>query len=109
MAASEPTLPDDPPPAPGRAALREATLRIHGVGCHLCTAYIRTALLALPGVIAAEVDHDEARATVLYDAARVEPASFVRTVVSVGADRHQRYGAEVVRVRGPADTATPPA
>ena len=46
------------------------SLDIEGMTCEACASHIQTELVAVPGVIGAAVDYDEAKATVA-----VEPSS----------------------------------
>ena len=51
--------------------MASVTLKISGMACGGCASSVQQALLAIDGVIAAEVSHAEARAVISYDAARV--------------------------------------
>lgn len=60
------------------------TLNIGGMACGGCAATVEKALLALDGVVSAEVSHTESRADITYDAAKVQPATMRAAVETAG-------------------------
>jgi Cu+-exporting ATPase len=88
-----------PPPVEPAAELR---LDLVGMSCASCARRIATALSAVDGATAADVNFATRRATVAYDPRRASPARFVAAVSAAG------YGATPVSdatTRGP-DAAT---
>lgn len=66
------------------AAGARAMLVIDGMHCGSCSAKITAKLTAVPGVLAAAVDHQTGAAQVAYDPARVAPAQLVEAVKAAG-------------------------
>lgn len=68
----------------------KTTLMITGMHCGGCASSVRSALAAVPGVIAATVSLDEGRAVIEYDSAVCAPEALVAAVQS------RAFGAELV-------------
>lgn len=66
------------------AAGAKAALAIEGMHCGSCSAKITAKLTALPGVVAAAVDHQTGAAQVAYDPAKVKPEQLVEAVRAAG-------------------------
>ncbi len=75
---------------PALAAPRTAILSVSGMTCAACPITVKKALTRVPGVTKAEVDLDQRRAVVTYNAARTTPADLARAVSEAG------YPAQVV-------------
>ena len=60
------------------------TLDIGGMACGGCANTVRQALLAVDGVVQAEVSHADGRAEVVYDPAKVQPAVLQSAIVAAG-------------------------
>ena len=80
-----------------------AYLSVGGMGCPRCATRVRNGLLALPGVILAEVFLERGLAAAAYDPVQVSPEDLVRAVAGAGSDGRHRYWAEVERVLSAAD------
>ena len=79
---------DNPPPptavAAQPASLSTVELKVSGMTCGGCAVSVRNALLETPGVSAAEVDFESARAKVHYDPSRVSPEHLIEAVNKTG-------------------------
>lgn len=64
--------------------MESVTLNISGMACGGCSSTVQKALLALDGVISAEVSHVEARAEIHYDPARVQLSQMQAAVEQAG-------------------------
>lgn len=73
---------------------RTLALTVTGMSCGHCEAEVKKRLEEVIGVLDVRVDLSTARATVAYDADRVEPADLVDAVERAG------YGAEVDAASG---------
>lgn len=62
----------------------KVTISISGMACGGCANTVKQALLALDGVIEADVSHSEARAVVSYDAAQVAVPQLEAAVKAAG-------------------------
>jgi copper chaperone len=85
-----------------------AYLTVGGMGCPRCAMRVRNGLLALPGVLLAEVFLDKGLAAAAYDPAQVSPEDLVRAVDGAGNDGRHHYWAEVMRVVSAADALQQP-
>jgi len=79
------------------ASADDVYLGVAGMGCANCANRVRNALLQVPGVIEAEVDHTAGLARVWYrsDGMSVEP--LLDAVARAGAGTHHEYLAVPVR------------
>src|SRR3954453_19005647 len=89
--------------SPAGTEHRRVDLPVGGMTCAACATRISKGLGKLDGVERADVNLAAARATVLYDAAVVEPAALAARSESLGytvpeEDRHAEAEAEYVRV-----------
>lgn len=75
-----------------RAAVR---LVIAGMGCVNCANRIHNALITMPGVGAAEIDHRTGQGTVYFDPERVSQDRIVAQVAVAGGTSGHRYQAAV--------------
>lgn len=73
-----------PEPPAAQTAERTIELPIRGMDCAACSASVRDALTALPGVAAAEVLLAAEKAIVRFDPARIDPAALRRAVEGAG-------------------------
>ena len=64
--------------------METATLKVNGMTCTGCVNSVRKVLAAIDGVQSAEVSLEKGEATVVYDAARAQPAQFKRAVEDAG-------------------------
>jgi Cu2+-exporting ATPase len=71
-------------PDPQRADCWESSLLIEGMHCAACALTIEDALLAVPGVVSAEVSAGSHRARVVWASQRVLPSVWMRAVAAVG-------------------------
>ncbi|MCL4523225.1 MAG: mercuric transporter MerT family protein [Acidobacteria bacterium] len=72
------------PVADKPAQLSTVELKISGMTCGGCVISVRKALLETPGVTAAEVDLDSARAKVVYDQSKVAKAELIEAISKTG-------------------------
>ncbi len=70
--------------APSEQAAETITLKIEGWTCRSCEKDIRRALLAVPGVKAAEVSYARGGAVVTVESDRVSPDQLTKAVESAG-------------------------
>lgn len=83
----------------GREALWNATvayLSVWGMVCPNCAIRVRNAILALEGVLLADVDLNHSFAAVVYDPHLTTQKVLVLAVENAGNDEKHRYGAQVV-------------
>lgn len=64
--------------------MQTITLHISGMACDGCASSVTKALQALPGVIAVDVSHIEAKAEITYDPDQVKPEQFKSAVETMG-------------------------
>lgn len=87
---------------PERIAERaQAHLTLAGLGCPNCATRVRNALLALDGVIAAEVGLEPQHAVVAFDPTRTRLEQLTEAVAWAGAASRHAYTAEMVRLEHP--------
>lgn len=85
----------DPERLTGRAVAR---LGLAGLGCPNCAARVHNALLALDGVIDADVGLSPQRAVVTFDPGRTLPEQLTEAVYWAGAASRHRYHAEILGI-----------
>lgn len=73
--------------------LTTVTLTVFGMGCPNCAIRVRNGLLALNGVVHAQVSHATGRAIVEANAQMVTPADLVRAVFQTGQACGHEYSA----------------
>lgn len=73
------------------AASALLTLKIVGMGCPTCAMRVRNGLLTLNGVVAAEVDHQMAKAVLRYNADLVSVIELVDAVAEAGIESNHQY------------------
>jgi len=77
--------PQQPTSAAATAAqLSTVELKVSGMTCSGCAVSVRNALLEIPGVTSASVDHEAGRASVQYDPAKASPAQLIEAVNKTG-------------------------
>lgn len=92
--------PLDKPPDPTRIGGRAlARLALSGLGCPNCVTRVRNALIALEGVLDAEVTLEPQRAAVTYDPTRTYPEHLAEAVFWAGATSRHPYRAEITLVQ----------
>ena len=64
--------------------MEQITLKISGMVCGGCANSVQQALLAVAGVIAAEVSHVEAQAVISYDPTKVTAERLTAAIASIG-------------------------
>lgn len=80
-------------------ALEAATavyLQVSGMGCERCAIRVRNGLLALDGVLLADVFLEHGVAAVALDRERVTAAQLVDAVVASGNDGRHRYRGQLI-------------
>ncbi|MFP4145229.1 MAG: heavy-metal-associated domain-containing protein [Phycisphaeraceae bacterium] len=60
------------------------TLNVRGMSCEGCADRVRKSLLELPGVTDVDVSVEKSRASVDYNAPKIEPAQFLQAVRDAG-------------------------
>lgn len=78
------------------AEARIVALGVKGMGCHNCAARVRNGLLALDGVVSADVDWERGLAFVDYVPARTSIQDILSAVTAAGNDGMHHYGAQVL-------------
>ncbi len=77
--------PQQPTPVAAMPAqLSTVELKVSGMTCSGCAVSVRNALVETPGVTAAEVDWESARARVQYDQSKVSTAQLIEAVNKTG-------------------------
>lgn len=76
-----------------REAAASVMLAVSDLGCANCANRVRNALLAMDGVLAADVDLPSRTATVAYDDGRVTVDDLVGAVEAAGAGTRHAYRA----------------
>ncbi len=71
-------------PAAQPVQLSTVELKVSGMTCSGCAVSVRNALLEIPGVASASVDHETGRTTVQYDPRKASTAQLVETVNKTG-------------------------
>jgi len=64
--------------------METTVMQINGMTCSGCTNSVRKVLTAIDGVKSVDVRLDNGLATVVYDAARAQPAQFRQAVEDAG-------------------------
>ena len=64
--------------------METTVMKISGMTCMGCVSSVQKVLNAIDGVQSAEVSLEKARATVVYDPARTQPAQFKLAVEDAG-------------------------
>jgi copper chaperone CopZ len=71
-------------------------LTIQGMGCVNCATRVRNSLLALNGVVSADVDWERGLALVDYVPAKTNVDTILQAVAAAGNDGHHNYYAQVI-------------
>ncbi len=71
-------------------------LAVQGMGCVNCGARVRNSLLALDGIVSADVDWEQGLAFVDYVPAKMTVDTILQAVVAAGNDGHHNYRAQVM-------------
>jgi len=74
-----------------RQGITTARLTVWGLGCLNCANRVRNSLIALIGVVDANVDHTTGFALVEYNADLVSIPSLIQAVVQAGNDSYHKY------------------
>ncbi len=69
---------------------------VQGMGCVNCGTRVRNSLLALDGVVSADVDWERALALVDYIPLKTNVDTLLRAVAAAGNDGHHNYNAQVI-------------
>ena len=77
--------------------LTTVSLAVGGMGCPNCAARVRNSLLALTGVVDADVDHTTGFAFVEYSPSLVSVPSLLQAVTQAGNDGHHKYVAMLLK------------
>ena len=64
--------------------METTVMQINGMTCSGCTNSVKKVLTAIDGVKSVDVRLDNGQATVMYDAARAQPAQFKQAVEDAG-------------------------
>jgi copper chaperone len=64
--------------------METSVMKITGMTCMGCVNSVKKVLNAIDGVQSSDVSLEKAQATVVYDAARAQPAQFKRAVEDAG-------------------------
>jgi len=75
-------------------------LLVRGMGCPACAMRVRNALVAVEGVLAADVFLEQGIACVLYDPAQVSVEELPAAVAAADASGHHHYTAQIVVFSG---------
>lgn len=75
------------------------SLDVTGLGCPACAARVRNALVAVRGVIGAEVRLESGRGSVVYDPRRAYPLRLLEAIEHEGRRSRHAYRATVTGVR----------
>ena len=75
---------------------RIAALKVEGMGCVNCAARVHNALLALDGVVSADVDWERGLAIVDYVPAKTNGDALVRAIAGASDDGRHIYRAEII-------------
>ncbi len=75
---------------------RIVVLEVFGMGCINCGTRVRNGLLALEGVVSADVDWEQGLAYVDYVPAKTNVDAILSAVAGAGKDGRHNYHAEVV-------------
>lgn len=71
-------------------------LMVTGMGCANCGTRVRNGLLALDGVVSADVDWETGLALVDYVPAKTGVEAILNAVAAAGNDGHHHYRAQVI-------------
>lgn len=93
----EPTTPGPGSRPKGPCALVHMAVR--GMGCPACATRVRNALLAVPGVLDADVRLEAGLGSVIYDPIRTYSERLAEVVFHAGRACHHDYQATVTSVR----------
>ncbi len=75
---------------------RIVALSVSGMGCINCGTRVRNGLLALDGVVSADVDWERGLAIVDYVPGQTDVDAILRAVAGAGNDGYHRYSAKVI-------------
>ena len=75
---------------------RIVALIVRGMGCVNCATRVRNSLLALDGVVSADVDWERELALVDYVPAKTNVDTLLQAVAVAGNDGHHNYYAQVI-------------
>lgn len=75
---------------------RIVALAVQGMGCVNCGTRVRNSLLALDGVVSADVDWERALALVDYIPLKTNVDTLLRAVAAAGNDGYHNYYAQVI-------------
>ncbi len=78
------------------AEARIARLAVSGMGCVNCGNRVRNGLLALEGVVSADVDWERGLAFVDYVPTKTTVEALIDAVAAAGNDGHHNYRAKVI-------------
>ena len=71
-------------------------LTVQGMGCVNCATRVRNSLLALDGVVSADVDWERGLALVDYVPAKTNVDTLLHAVAAAGNDGHHNYYAQAI-------------
>ena len=71
-------------------------LAVQGMGCVNCATRVRNSLLALDGVVSADVDWERGLALVDYVPLKTNVDALLHAVAAAGNDGHHNYYAQVI-------------
>lgn len=74
-------------------------LKVTGMGCVNCGMRVRNGLLALEGVVSADVDWERGLAFVDYVPAKLTVDTLIRAVAAAGNDGRHNYRAQIIEQR----------
>ena len=64
--------------------METTVVKVNGMTCMGCVSSVKKVLAAIDGVHSVDVSLEKAQATVVYDAARAQPAQFKTAVLDAG-------------------------
>ena len=79
-----------------RQVLSFAQFYVSGMGCAGCESLIHNSLLALPGVVSAEVDHIRHWANVVYNPQMVDHQTLLHAINLADGGKPQKYHARLI-------------
>jgi len=83
-----------------RQTVTTAVLAVRGMGCPNCAARVRNSLIALTGVVEADVDHTAGMAQVNFNPNLTNLAALVEAVARAGGDGRHEYRAQLMNGQG---------
>ncbi|HEY4721048.1 MAG TPA: heavy-metal-associated domain-containing protein, partial [Anaerolineae bacterium] len=89
------------PPSDEQERIRLTRLRVSGMYCPICATRIHSSLVALDGVLNAQVNHLVGVVDVIFDSNSTSVPALIRAVIQAGDDNRYTYRATIATLAQP--------